>query len=120
MDLSHTRGGIVMYLWLKAFLLCWCIIAHREDFTAYADVCFRTFGDRVQYWITINEVNMFAFGSYDTGFSPPSRCSFPFGYQCIKGDSTTEPYIVAHNLLLAHASVAKLYKENYQVWVHKA
>ncbi|CAO2838807.1 unnamed protein product [Amaranthus hypochondriacus] len=89
-----------------------------EDFTAYADVCFRIFGDRVQYWTTINEGNMFAFGSYDTGFSPPSRCSFPFGHQCIKGDSTTEPYIVAHNLLLAHASVAKLYKEKYQSKQH--
>nr|CAD1839007.1 unnamed protein product [Ananas comosus var. bracteatus] len=47
-----------------------------EDFTAYADVCFREFGDRVKHWVT--------------------------------------PYIVAHHLLLAHASAVSLYREKYQ------
>lgn len=31
------------------------------------------------------------------------------------GNSSTEPYIAAHNLILAHAAVYKLYKEKYQV-----
>uniref|UniRef100_A0A803L9V2 Uncharacterized protein n=1 Tax=Chenopodium quinoa TaxID=63459 RepID=A0A803L9V2_CHEQI len=48
---------------------------NSEDFTAYADVCFREFGDRVQYWTTINEANIFVLGGYDTGDSPPGRCS---------------------------------------------
>ncbi|KAL6280949.1 hypothetical protein ACE6H2_017830 [Prunus campanulata] len=30
------------------------------------------------------------------------------------GNSSTEPYIVAHNVILAHATVAKLYREKYQ------
>ncbi|XP_021838364.1 beta-glucosidase 10 [Spinacia oleracea] len=86
-----------------------------EDFTAYADVCFKEFGDRVVYWTTINEPNIFALGGYDNGASPPGRCSYPFGIlNCTKGNSTTEPYLAAHNMLLAHASAAKLYKQRYQ------
>ncbi|KAJ0974635.1 hypothetical protein J5N97_016600 [Dioscorea zingiberensis] len=45
-----------------------------EDFTAYADICFKEF----------------------------------------EGDSTTEPYIAAHHILLAHASAVSLYKQKYQ------
>ncbi|KAH9619538.1 hypothetical protein KSS87_014651 [Heliosperma pusillum] len=85
-----------------------------EDFVAYADVCFREFGDRVLHWTTINEANVFIFGGYDAGNSPPSRCSFPFGNNCTKGNSVVEPYLAAHHLLLAHASVARLYKDSYQ------
>ncbi|KAL2945385.1 Beta-glucosidase 11, partial [Bienertia sinuspersici] len=90
-------------------------IAYSEDFTAYADVCFREFGDRVKYWTSINEANIFVMGGYDGGNSPPGRCSFPFGQFCIDGNSTTEPYIVAHNVLLAHASATRLYREKYKV-----
>ncbi|KAL9247165.1 hypothetical protein vseg_020627 [Gypsophila vaccaria] len=85
-----------------------------EDFVAYADVCFREFGDRVLHWTTINEGNIFVFGGYDVGNSPPCRCSFPFGHNCTTGNSTTEPYLAAHHLLLAHASAARLYREKYQ------
>lgn len=43
----------------------------RKDFTAYADVCFREFGDRVLHWTTVNEANIFALGGYDQGIIPP-------------------------------------------------
>lgn len=86
-----------------------------KDFTDYADVCFREFGDRVSYWITVNEPNIFAIGGYDTGLIPPRRCSSPFGIaNCTRGDSTSEPYIAVHNILLAHSSAARLYKRKYQ------
>ncbi|XP_062194329.1 beta-glucosidase 31-like [Phragmites australis] len=85
-----------------------------EDFTAYADVCFKNFGDRVKYWSTVNEPNVEPIGGYDQGILPPRRCSFPFGFACDGGNSTTEPYIVAHHLLLAHASAVSLYREKYQ------
>ncbi|KAE9611058.1 putative beta-glucosidase [Lupinus albus] len=89
-----------------------------KDFTAYADVCFREFGDRVKYWTTVNEGNVFASGGYNAGFVPPQRCSpssaRSLKYNCTGGNSSTEPYLVAHHMLLAHASAAKLYRKKYQ------
>ncbi|WZY84363.1 hypothetical protein YC2023_030747 [Brassica napus] len=38
-----------------------------NDFTAFADVCFREFGSKVKSWWTINEPNMLAWGGYDLG-----------------------------------------------------
>ncbi|KAM0954378.1 putative beta-glucosidase [Dioscorea sansibarensis] len=90
-----------------------------DDFTAYADVCFREFGDRVSHWTTMVEVNIMSMASYDTGFFPPQRCSYPFGTtNCSAGNSSTEPYIATHNALLAHASIFHLYKTKYQAFQH--
>ncbi|KAK9938652.1 hypothetical protein M0R45_015376 [Rubus argutus] len=85
-----------------------------KDFTAYANVCFEHFGDRVGHWTTMNEPNVFVLGGYDIGFLPPQRCSAPFGVNCSRGNSTIEPYMAIHNILLAHASAATLYKKTYQ------
>ena len=89
----------------------------RKDFTAYAEICFREFSDRVSHWTTLNEANVFVLGGYDLGILPPQRCSatatLPFN--CSKGNSSTEPYMATHNILLAHAAVARLYKKKYQV-----
>ncbi|EMS65557.1 Beta-glucosidase 5 [Triticum urartu] len=87
----------------------------REDFTAFAEVCFREFGDRVSYWTTIDEPNVSALGSYDNALFAPGRCSNPFGItNCTVGNSTVEPYIAAHNMILAHASTTRLYGEKYR------
>ncbi|XP_057852579.1 uncharacterized protein LOC131062859 [Cryptomeria japonica] len=86
-----------------------------EDFRAFAEVCFREFGDRVKYWTTFNEPNAFPPLSYDIGWWPPQRCSSPFGFgNCSAGDSTEEPYLVAHHVLLSHAAAVELYRENFQ------
>ncbi|KAF7036179.1 hypothetical protein CFC21_046919 [Triticum aestivum] len=85
------------------------------DFTAYADVCFREFGDRVTNWTTLNEPNALVSLGYDAGIGPPGRCSKPFGFaNCSFGDSVNEPYIVARNCLLAHSSAVSLYRRKYQ------
>ncbi|CAL5210847.1 unnamed protein product [Lathyrus oleraceus] len=86
-----------------------------KDFTAYADVCFKEFGDRVKYWTTVNEANGGAQGGYGFGFLPPQRCTLPSIYNCSKGNSSTEPYFAAHHMLLAHASASRLYRKKYQV-----
>ncbi|CAF2237702.1 unnamed protein product [Brassica napus] len=85
-----------------------------QDFTAYADVCFREFGNHVKFWTTINEANIFTIGGYNDGVTPPGRCSSSPGRNCSSGNSSTEPYIVGHNLLLAHASASRLYKQQYK------
>ncbi|KAL5203349.1 hypothetical protein ABZP36_014301 [Zizania latifolia] len=85
-----------------------------EDFTAFADVCFREFGDQVTHWTTLDEPNVMSIAAYDDGMFPPSRCSAPFGTNCTAGNSTVEPYVTAHNSILAHASVVRLYRDKYQ------
>ncbi|KAD4178950.1 hypothetical protein E3N88_27541 [Mikania micrantha] len=83
----------------------------QEDFLYLAEVCFKSFGDRVKYWVTINEPNMFIELAYELGIFPPSRCSEPFG-NCIHGNSDVEPLMAMHNMLLAHGRAAKLYHES--------
>ncbi|MED6222780.1 glycosyl hydrolase 1 [Stylosanthes scabra] len=86
-----------------------------RDFTNYADVCFREFGDRVCHWITINEPNVLSIGGYDQGNDPPHHCSPPFCLEKSKrGNSTTEPYLALHHILLAHSSAVKLYRTKYK------
>lgn len=86
------------------------IVNHYQD---YADLCFKLFGDRVKYWITLNEPISYSMYGYATGTFAPGRCSNFVG-KCEKGNSGTEPYIVAHNLLLSHAAAVKVYKDKYQ------
>ncbi|XP_020585362.1 beta-glucosidase 22-like isoform X2 [Phalaenopsis equestris] len=85
-----------------------------DDFKELADVCFKEFGDRVSYWTTLNEPNINALASFDYGFFPPQRCSYPFGVNCTGGDSTVEPYITVHNYILAHSAAVELYRTKYQ------
>nr|GMC82421.1 beta-glucosidase 12-like [Ipomoea batatas] len=88
-----------------------------EDFKDYAEVCFKEFGDRVKVWATLNEPWTFAAFGYDSGDFPPGRCSsWMDNNGCpTTGNSATEPYIVAHHLLLAHAAASQLYKNGMQV-----
>lgn len=74
---------------------------NREDFKAYADLCFKTFGDRVKYWATINEPQVW--GQY--GFTNPAA----------DANAATDPFVSAHHVILALAAAAKLYKTTYQV-----
>ncbi|XP_055814438.1 furcatin hydrolase-like [Solanum dulcamara] len=85
------------------------------DFQDYAELCFKEFGDRVKLWTTINEPSGYALTGYDIGIFPPMRCSSWRNTGCLAGNSSIEPYIVAHHLLLAHAQTTKLYREKYQI-----
>nr|XP_043619406.1 beta-glucosidase 18-like [Erigeron canadensis] len=85
----------------------------QDDFVHFADTCFKSFGDRVKYWITINEPNLVTEMGYERGVYPPNHCSQPFGI-CLAGDSDVEPLFVMHNMLLAHGKTVKLYRETYQ------
>ncbi|KAH7544833.1 hypothetical protein FEM48_Zijuj01G0028100 [Ziziphus jujuba var. spinosa] len=88
-------------------------LSHKivKDFKNYAELCYREFGDRVKHWITLNEPHTFINMGYSFGSFPPGRCS----NSCAQGNSGTEPYLVAHNLLLSHAAAFNVYKNKYQM-----
>jgi beta-glucosidase len=70
----------------------------------------------VKYWITINEPHKYSSDGYDSGQFAPGRCSkWVDEKYCKHGNSATEPYLVAHNLLLSHVAAADTYKKRYQV-----
>lgn len=69
-------------------------------------------------WITFNEPHTFAIQGYDLGLQAPGRCSILSHLVCKTGNSSTEPYIVAHNVLLSHAVAANIYRNKYQPKQH--
>ncbi|CAN1295668.1 Beta-glucosidase 40 [Linum perenne] len=83
-----------------------------QDYARYAETCFNMFGDRVKHWITFNEPHTFAVQGYDSGLQAPGRCSFRLW--CEEGDSHTEPFIVAHHTILAHAAASDIYRRKYK------
>uniref|UniRef100_A0A5B6ZSX7 Putative beta-glucosidase 12-like n=1 Tax=Davidia involucrata TaxID=16924 RepID=A0A5B6ZSX7_DAVIN len=85
-----------------------------DDYRDYAELCFKEFGDRVKYWITLNEPYSYSSSGYATGDMAPGRCSYWQELNCTGGDSATEPYLATHYQLLAHAAAVKLYKDKYQ------
>jgi beta-glucosidase len=85
-----------------------------KDFQDYAELCFKEFGDRVKYWVTLNEPWSYSQNGYANGRMAPGRCSSWLNPNCTGGDSATEPYIVTHNQLLAHAATVDVYKKKYQ------
>eukprot|EP00940_MAST-03C_sp_MAST-3C-sp2_P000511 g511.t1 len=81
-------------------------------FTEYATFCFETYGHLVRRWYTINEAHTIATAGYlYDGVAAPGRCSNR--QYCREGNGTTEPYLVAHNLLLSHASAVEVFRERY-------
>ena len=97
--LEQSYGG-----WLNPII--------EKDFVTYADTCFQLFGDRVKWWSTINEPWTFCLFGYVLGTFAPGRCSDRA--KCPLGDSATEGYIAAHNVLNSHASAVELYRRKYQ------
>nr|ABC55715.1 beta-mannosidase 4 [Oncidium hybrid cultivar] len=86
----------------------------QEDFGYYADICFKEFGEKVKYWSTFNEPAVLVNKGYRLGIYPPGRCSEPYGH-CSSGDSNTEPFIAAHNVILSHATAVDIYRKKYQI-----
>ncbi|CDY39513.1 BnaA01g24750D [Brassica napus] len=76
-----------------------------DDFRDFADLCFEEYGDKVKHWFTINQLYSVPTRGYGLGSDAPGRCSPKVDSTCYAGNSSTEPYIVAHNQLLAHATV---------------
>lgn len=91
----------------------WLSTKSEDDFTSYASLCFSLFGDRVKIWATMNEPFTSQYLGWGQGVFAPGRCSDRS--RCPHGNSSTEVYISAHNLLNAHASAVKKYRDFFQL-----
>jgi len=76
----------------------WLSYSTAEAFAKFAEVCFEAFGDRVDHWMTFNENWCTAVLGYGTGLFAPGRIS------------ETDPYVVGHNLLLAHGLAVQSFR----------
>ncbi|EGP87922.1 unnamed protein product [Zymoseptoria tritici ST99CH_3D1] len=83
-----------------------------QDFEHYSRLMFKTLGSQVKYWITYNEPWCTSILGYSTGFFAPGHTSDRTKSSI--GDSSTEPWIVGHHILIAHAAAVKIYREEFQ------
>ncbi|KAG2739879.1 glycoside hydrolase family 1 protein [Suillus brevipes Sb2] len=83
-----------------------------QDYVRYAKVCFQAFGDRVKHWLTVNEPWCVSILGYGRGVFAPGRSSDRG--RSPEGDSSTEPWIVGHSVILSHAYAVKLYREEFK------
>lgn len=75
-----------------------------DDFEHYASICFALFGDRIQSWITFNEPWCSTVLGYANGEMAPGRKEMP----------DREPYLAAHNIIIAHARAVRKYRAEFQ------
>ncbi|XP_034249179.1 myrosinase 1-like [Thrips palmi] len=73
-----------------------------DYFVDYADLVFEKFGDRVKWWVTVNEPWSVCADGYGAGGKAPG----------IKSEGRAD-YLCAHTVLKAHARTYHLYKDKY-------
>lgn len=71
-----------------------------DDYTAYAKTLFQRFGEKVKYWITLNEQNIFTTLGWLTAQHPPGHF-----------DDQKMFYQVNHHAFMAHAKAVLAYRE---------
>jgi beta-glucosidase len=81
------------------------------DFANYARVMFNAL-PKVKQWITFNEPWCTCIIGYHFGVFAPGHTSDR--NKSPVGDSTREPWIVGHSLLIAHAKAVKVYREEFK------
>ncbi|KAI1261884.1 family 1 glycosyl hydrolase [Xylariaceae sp. FL1019] len=81
------------------------------DFEHYARVVFEAI-PKCKDWITFNEPFCSSILGYSTGLFAPGHTSDRT--KSPVGDSSREPWIVGHNILLAHAKAVKVYREEFK------
>ncbi|XP_066497728.1 beta-klotho [Hoplias malabaricus] len=78
-----------------------------QIFSDYAAFCFEAFGHNVRYWITMHNPLLIALLGYGTGAHAPG----------VTGDPS-DPFIVAHNLIRAHAKSWHIYDKKFRPLQH--
>ncbi|KAK5558312.1 hypothetical protein LTR46_003561 [Exophiala xenobiotica] len=82
------------------------------DFANYSRIIFNAMSPRVKHWITFNEPFCSAILGYNFGVMAPGHTSDRS--KSAVGDSSTEPWIVGHNILVAHAHAVQIYREEFK------
>lgn len=98
---------VTLYHWdlpqeIEASIGGWLSNETSDLFAEYARLCFECFGDRIKHWITLNEPWVVAVLGYGQGVFAPGHVS------------NSEPYLAAHNLLIAHAKAVHVYRDDFQ------
>ena len=108
LDGLHARGiepVVTLYHWDLPQALeedgGWRSRETVERFAEYAAACFDAFGDRVRYWLTINEPWIVGLLGYLLGLHAP-------GYK----DDLLGEVTVFHHLLLAHGRAVQAYRRS--------
>ena len=82
-----------------------------EDFAHYARILYKAL-PKVKHWITFNEPWCSCIIGYHFGVFAPGHTSNRSKSDV--GDSTIEPWIVGHSILIAHAKAVKVYREEFK------
>uniref|UniRef100_A0A8D0ABL1 beta-glucosidase n=1 Tax=Sander lucioperca TaxID=283035 RepID=A0A8D0ABL1_SANLU len=81
----------------------WDNVEMIHIFNDFCDFCFAIFGNRVKFWMTLNQPHTIAWSGYGLGQIPPN----------VKNPGIA-PYRVAHNLIKAHAKAYHTYNDKYR------
>lgn len=90
---------VTLYHWDLPASLDWRDRDTAQRFAEYAQICFDSYGDRVKWWLTINEPWIVGLLGFLHGLHAPG----------IKGDVRAE-VTVFHHLLLAHGLATQAYR----------
>ncbi|KAK0278807.1 hypothetical protein LTR35_009072 [Friedmanniomyces endolithicus] len=83
-----------------------------QDYVHYARVLFEAMGSKVKYWITYNEPWCSTVLGYSIGQFAPGHTSDRA--KSSVGDSSTEPFLAGHNILVSHGAAVKLYRDEFK------
>jgi beta-glucosidase len=83
-----------------------------QDYVNFARVMFKALGPKVKHWITYNEPWCSSILGYSVGVFAPGRTSDRS--KSAIGDSSTEPWLVGHKILISHGAAVKVYREEFK------
>ncbi|KAG8252412.1 hypothetical protein J6590_057838 [Homalodisca vitripennis] len=81
----------------------WTNPAMPDYFKDFADIAFREYGDKVKWWITINEIELLSQYAYGEARHAPGL-----------GDHGVYDYLSTHHMLRGHAKVYRHYQSVYK------
>ncbi|PAV69454.1 hypothetical protein WR25_09053 isoform D [Diploscapter pachys] len=87
----------------------------RDTIEAYlklVDICFKTYGHLVKYWITFNEITNYGWMNVYPQKGFPNHS--PTRGDRLGVEPRKMPYLAMHHMLIAHGRAYRLYEQNYK------